>query len=131
MARLSRTCIMHISRVIRRNTSARSVSHFGEHTESASLRFICLAARVLARTYIKLNEHTLSSACIHYDNYIQRNSVTHKQPTDWRPGGIIAITRFAIISWTLLALLSLTKNKLWNANVNIIVHCYFYCFCCC
>lgn len=60
----------------------RSVSHFGEHTESAGHRLICLAARVLAQTYIKLNGRALSSACIHYDNYIQRNSVTHKQPTD-------------------------------------------------
>lgn len=47
---------MHISRVIRRNTYAGSVSHFREYVESRELpahlsRGVC----VLARTYIKLN----------------------------------------------------------------------------
>jgi len=112
--------IMHISRVIRRNTSARNVSHFRERVGARErVRSIHLSLSlpldVLAWAYIKLNGRCQVPVCITIITFSRTVLCINIWLTAWR---LIAIARFVIVPYT-----SLIISDNGRTRVNVI---YYY-----
>lgn len=128
MVRLSRTTLCIFHRVIRRNTFARSVYLSFWRTcrarELPAHLSLSLAARVLVRMYIKLNGRALSRAPV-YITIITSSGIALR--TNIRcPEGIIAIVRYAIISYSPVIICPTMRKRLLSSSqqckfINIVI----------